>query len=730
MSNKAVNKVGIKASVSKTPPEDDTVDLAHIEKHFIAMQIQMDSNDDNFNSLFSKGMMPEEIIKIRDANKNKTTTEDKGKRFTTDAKDAENIKKATKLLDEKIKQKKEMTSKKIKEFEEKRIKGDSFIGNTDELLKYYTEKDEWKYRVISKEFIRTQLKEPTGKRTVYSILNNIKGGNITINQTEDKILDFFKKDNNITSPIDFFEKIYNIQPVKEGDVEKTQLTKEKAPLTKENAPLTKENAPLIDGLTVEAMITSIFEIIKDPTKYLDEKGKPTDRDEVLITKRLLNLLEYMIEQLPQYYGEVDYKDGKPSSRGRFGIFGIGAAQNTDIRVHDGDGKTRNMPLGISSKETLNKISNELKIYIDNKTVSSDYRYKNIDRLLRCSKRFGNFNSRLIVPMFITINDKLLKESFPNKEGNDLKEEELIAHLLSGESILEIIKKDRDRWLEIRDRYKEIKYSELAKQANKHVTANVSYLLNKFFSKGGIAGFGSSEKKLSHNGKTVNIDEFTWINKKDFTNDLQANLENSITNINGMKLETKQDCNSSIILGSNIDNKHDDKEGNNDNLLSDLTPQISIVIYPSNCSSKEIGKHKCGEKKIELKVLMNRYIEKAKGRNFNDDNEPDKMEKNLEKLIKTNKSQPIHCVDKKDVPKSKPMQKDKNDKEQKNELPKPDLTAAQKPMPKLSQVVVGGKKKKETKKFKMIKTIRHKKTKRKRKTMRHEKINKRKTKNKR
>ena len=36
----------------------------------------------------------------------------------------------------------------------------------------------------------------------------------------------------------------------------------------------------------------IFEIIKDPTKYLDEKGKPADRDEVLITKRLLNLLEY------------------------------------------------------------------------------------------------------------------------------------------------------------------------------------------------------------------------------------------------------------------------------------------------------------------------------------------------------------------------------------------------------------------------------------------------------
>ena len=699
--------------VETAQPEDDTVDLALIEKHFITMQIQMNSNDDNFNSLFSKGMMPEEIIKIRDANKNKTTTEGKGKRFTSESKDADNIKKATKILDEKIKQKKEMTSKKIKEFEEKRLKGDSFSGNSEELLKYYNDNDEWKYRVISKEFLRTQLKSDPGKKTVYSVLKNINGEKLP-NETEQE-LNFFKKDANITSPIDFFEKLYNIK-------------------SKEDKPqLTKEQAPLIDILTVEEMITSIFEIIKDPNKYLDQKGKPSGEDKVLITKRLLNLLEYMIEELPQYYGEVHYNHAKSSQRrGRDGA---------DTRVHDGDGKTRNIPLGISSKKTLDKISNELKMYIDSKTVSSDYRYKNVDRLLRCSKRFGNFNSRLIVPMFITINDKLLKESFPNKDGNDLKEEELIAHLLSGESILEIIKKDRDRWLDIRNRYNEAGkegkkkadgYKELAKQANKHVTANVSYLLNKFFSKGGIAGFGSSEKKLSHNGKTVNIDEFTWINKKDFMNDLQAHLQKSIKKINDIKLETKQECNSSIILGSNIDNKYDDKEDDNENLLSDLTPQISIVIYPSNCSSKEIGKHKCGEKKIELKVLMNRYIEKViKGRVWDGEEEEGYAEKNLEKLIKTNKSQPIQCEDKKNDKKSKPIQKDKNDKEQKNELPKPELSAVPKPVPnvllKSAQVAVGGKNKK-TKKYRMLN--RNKKTKRKNKTIRHKIINKGKTKNKR
>ena len=305
---------------------------------------------------------------------------------------------------------------------------------------------------------------------------------------------------------------------------------------------------------------------------------------------------------------------------------------------------------------------------------------------------------------------------------------LIAHLLSGESILEIIKKDRDRWLDIRDEYKKQDYPKLAKEANKHVTANVSYLLNKFFSKGGIMGFGSAEKKLSHNGKTVNIDEFTWINKKDFMNDLQADLEKSIKKINDIKLETKQECNSSIILGSNIDNKHDDKEGNNDNLLSKFTPQISIVIYPSNCSSKEIGKHKCGEKKIELKVLMNRYIEKAKGRNFKDDNDPDKTEKNLEKLIKTNKSEPIQCEGKKDDKKSNPIQKDKNDKEQKNELPKPELKSVPKAVPNAMPVAVGGNKNKKTKKYKLVN--RNKKTKQKKKTRRHKKIKKRKTKNKR
>ena len=50
-------------------------------------------------------------------------------------------------------------------------------------MKYYTDEDEWKYRIITKEFIRTQMSNETGKITIYSILRNIiekkKSGEVT-----------------------------------------------------------------------------------------------------------------------------------------------------------------------------------------------------------------------------------------------------------------------------------------------------------------------------------------------------------------------------------------------------------------------------------------------------------------------------------------------------------------------------------------------------------------------
>ena len=105
--------------------------------------------------------------------KNKIISADEGKRFTADPKNAENVKKATTLLDEKIKKERQIQREKIKEIEKKRDEGGSFIGNEEELLKYYTDEDEWKYRIITKEFIRTQMSNETGKITIYSILRNI-----------------------------------------------------------------------------------------------------------------------------------------------------------------------------------------------------------------------------------------------------------------------------------------------------------------------------------------------------------------------------------------------------------------------------------------------------------------------------------------------------------------------------------------------------------------------------
>ena len=197
-----------------------------------------------------------------------------------------------------------------------------------------------------------------------------------------------------------------------------------------------------------------------------------------------------------------------------------------------------MPLGISSKEMLDLITNELKIYIDGTTVSTDYRYKNIERLLRCSKRFNNFNSRIILPMFITITDNLFNETFPNDDGKQLTYNEIVALLLNGESILEIIKKDRDTWLEIEGYYKSQITEELKKQAFKHLSKNINYLLTHLFSKkNAIAGFFENitgketpKKTLNSNGTTITINEYSWKNEKKFLESLDKNLTTFITEL--------------------------------------------------------------------------------------------------------------------------------------------------------------------------------------------------------
>ena len=111
-----------------------------------------------------------------------------------------------------------------------------------------------------------------------------------------------------------------------------------------------------------------------------------------------------------------------------------------------------MPVGIVSILTLELIRTKLKAYIDSKTVSNDFRYKNVDRIVRCASRFSNSNSRLIIPLFITLNNNLLNEMFPKEDGTELSSDEITALLLNGESILQIIKSDRDRWLEIEKKY--------------------------------------------------------------------------------------------------------------------------------------------------------------------------------------------------------------------------------------------------------------------------------------
>ena len=137
-----------------------------------------------------------------------------------------------------------------------------------------------------------------------------------------------------------------------------------------------------------------------------------------------------------------------------------------------------MPVGIVSIPTLEIIRTKLKGYIDSKTVSNDFRYKNVDRLIRCASRFSNSNSRLIIPLFITLNNNLLNEMFPKEDGTELSSDEITAILLNGESILQIIKSDRDRWLEIEKKYGSYKSTIVDNMLNKTASPKAQIWKNK------------------------------------------------------------------------------------------------------------------------------------------------------------------------------------------------------------------------------------------------------------
>ena len=584
--------------------QTDEIDLALLERHFFALQIRLDANDDEFNRLFSKGMISKEIQDTRKSNSNISKTEIDSKKFTADPENAENVKKATTLIEEKIKIKKDRSKNRVENIRKRTDDADSITNsNQEELIKFYEEEDDWLYRLITDEFIRKKITGETERKTFYNIVANVEdiNDNDLIN-----LSDFIKKKTVFRTPVELFNKLVKTD---KNDVE-TKVEKE---------------------LHVDNFIKSIFKIAKDTSLYKeDEKLKSTDS---VIVKRLFDFLEYILDSLSPKYGEVPYR-----KKNKENIF----INSNDI-LHDPTGRTKNMPMGIVSIPTLTKIEQELKIFIDDKTVSTDYRYKNIDRLLRCSKRFRNYNSRIILPLFLNINATVLTNHFLDKDKKALTYNDVITHLLNGESILKLIKKDRVLWRKIEKLYSEKNTSELSKLARKTVINNINYLVNNLFSPKGYIFTLPEEpnyKKLTSKDKTWKIKKFSWSNKTKIKNDLTENLEQSFKNINKDSLAANQKCDSAIVLGSNIDNVGSDEESNL--LLTDMTPLVKITLYPDNCSSSEIRKNNCKENLKTINALTGEYLSNVQGIKYKDSGNSSKRKRNRENLINQNKGTKLEC----------------------------------------------------------------------------------------
>lgn len=574
--------------------QTDEIDLALLQRHFFALQIRLDANDDEFNRLFSKGMISKEIKDTRDANSNISKTEIDSKKFTADPENAGNVERATTLIEEKIKIKKDRSKEKIEKIRKKTDDADSIIDNNmEELIKFYEEPDDRLYRLITNDFIRKKISGETDRKTFYNIIANVEGikDNDLISLSE-----FIKEQTVFKTPVELFNKLVNSD---KSNNEETKLEKE---------------------LHVDNFIKSIFKIAKKTSLYKEGNNSVESKSsDSVIVKRLFDFLEYILDNLSPKYGEVPYRKN------------IGDNKQTTFTssndIHDlTTGRTYNMPMGIVSIPTLNKIEQELKIFIDDKTVSTDYRYKNVDRLLRCSKRFRSYNSRIILPLFLNIDATILTNKFLDKDKKALTYNDVISHLLNGESILKLIKDDRFLWRKIEKLYSDNNTSELSKLARKTVINNINYLLNNLFSPKGFMFSLPEEpnyKKLTSRDKTWEIKKFSWSNKTKMRNDLTGKLKESFKKIKKESLITNQNCDSIIVLGSNIDNDDSDKQSNL--LLTDMTPQVKITLYPDNCSSSEIRGQNCKTTLSKLKVLTNKYASTVRGINY-------KNTKNLPKAL--------------------------------------------------------------------------------------------------
>ena len=336
---------------------------------------------------------------------------------------------------------------------------------------------------------------------------------------------------------------------------------------------------------------------------------------------------------------------------------ITKSENTDVSTKN-DKKNKktiekviSLPNGIISKPTLQRIKNDFNNYIDKQTSGIDYRYSNYENMVQCINLLTNYDDKIVIPKYIELNDELLEKEF-NKETEDLTNNQHIALLLNASNILELIKKDRNTYKEKEkllcakiqvggddtksgldyllynsskiinnlDNLKnesqekdddEINCSEIDKNPNKEqlkksasdvLKKNMFYIIDKIFKK---ENFDNDELILNVSNSDYKITE-DYVNK---TNEslLDDELDNDLFIMPNIE---KNDDNKSCVNFYNLENN----------------PTIEISIYPSNCSSKEISRNKCAQRKMKMAVYFD-YL--TSGESYGEEN----IKANLDALVK-------------------------------------------------------------------------------------------------
>ena len=530
------------------------VNLKYLQDHFFAININLKSNNIKFDNVNLKKTMFEELNK----NSKRIVKENTSKR-SADAKNEELIKKVKKLT-EQITKRLEITQKKIDDFSNP--SGSSMSRMSVDEYAYWDGEDNDRDKIM------------TSYKPLLEKMRNEDGKNMWL------LMKYIMETEN-TDGLD--------------------------------------NHYLVNDILIDMLIKNekVIELKEQIFQSLNEEK---------IKKVIINLLEWIILKSPP--SRLSISSNRPGSEvittfrniGSPGIIALLTLQNANIKFNE---------------------------FIDKNTSSDDYRYLNMQQLNICGKTYDK-EDIFLIPKFVELSDELINDVFPKDDGSELGDEDIISILFNSYNILEIIKEQRDKYKTIdslllnlstktemkggADEDDDNELSEEEKKLLNKLLKNINDSLVKVKKKRDSDLKNSRlDQRLDKSvlSKIKDIQQTIVINNINYLIDKIFNTKNKENKLFYISSSSKKFKIDNFTIDYNLNKIQDDV--NNDKWITELynykenfqvstltddllqlckkpevntlieSPEVFLVIYPSDCPPSEIKKNNCEMNKIKMKI---------------------------------------------------------------------------------------------------------------------------------